>query len=210
MKIDHLILGSYETNSYIVRGDDNSSKCAIIDTGLESDALMDFLVRQQLHPVAVILTHGHADHIAGVQLLRDRFPDIEIYIHKGDARMLTDPQANLSILSGMNFTTDPAQIILEDNQEIELADIKLKVIHTPGHTPGGISLYSQEDGIAFVGDTLFLDSVGRTDFPGGSMHQLIKSIKEKLFTLPDETICYPGHGPATTIAKEKLHNPFLR
>ena len=123
--------------------------------------------------------------------------------------LLTEPLTNLSAMTGMAFRTDPQDAVLREGDVIEQAGIKLLVFHTPGHTPGGICLYSRDDGVAFVGDTLFADSIGRTDFPGGSMSQLLSSVKEKLFTLPDETEVYPGHGPATTIAQEKDHNPFF-
>ncbi|MFX0200278.1 MAG: MBL fold metallo-hydrolase [Candidatus Hodarchaeota archaeon] len=230
MKIDRLILGEFETNCYVLRKEsiglrnsDAADDCLVIDPGLEAGELIDFLNRQKLNPIAVVLTHGHIDHIAGVAVLRDRFPDIKVYIHKLDAEMLTEPQTNLSAMTGAAFTTEPEDFSLEEQSIIELAGIKLLVLHTPGHTPGGISLYSpapassdtgrsggKEEGIAFVGDTLFAGSIGRTDFPNGSMSQLLNSIKEKLFTLPDETKVYPGHGPATTIAEEKAHNPFFR
>ena len=113
-------------------------------------------------------------------------------------------------MAGMSFSTNPADLFLEEADVIEQAGIKLEVFHTPGHTPGGVCLYSKDEGIVFVGDTLFADSDGRTDFLGGSMSQLIKSIKEKLCVLPDETVVYPGHGPITTIAQEKAHNQYLR
>jgi glyoxylase-like metal-dependent hydrolase (beta-lactamase superfamily II) len=112
-------------------------------------------------------------------------------------------------MSGAAFRTEPEDFSLEEHSVIEQAGLKLLVLHTPGHTPGGISLYAQDQGIIFVGDTLFAGSIGRTDFPGGSMSQLLNSVREKLFTLPGETKVYPGHGPATTIAQEKAHNPFF-
>ena len=209
MKIDSLILGAYETNSYVLRESETAADCLVIDTGLDVGGLIDFLQEQELNPVAIVLTHGHADHIGGVAALRSRFGDTKVHIHKLDAEMLTEPQANLSAMTGAPFTTEPEDFSLQDQSVIDLAGIELLVLHTPGHTPGGICLYSKEDGVAFVGDTLFADSVGRTDFPGGSMSQLISSIKEKLFALPDETKAYPGHGPATTIGHEKAHNPFV-
>jgi len=209
MKIDSLILGAYETNSYVLRESETAADCLVVDTGLDVGGLIDFLQEQELNPVAIVLTHGHADHIGGVAALRSRFGDIKVHIHKLDAKMLTEPQANLSAMTGAPFTTEPEDFSLQEQSVIDLAGIELLVLHTPGHTPGGICLYSKEDGVAFVGDTLFADSVGRTDFPGGSTSQLTSSIKERLFTLPDETKVYPGHGPATTIGHEKAHNPFL-
>ncbi|MHC4556701.1 MAG: MBL fold metallo-hydrolase [Planctomycetota bacterium] len=210
MKIDRLILGAYETNCYILRNNDAANDCLVIDPGLEAGKLIDFLKQEKLNPVAVVLTHGHIDHIAGLAVLRNQFPDIKVYIHKLDAEMLTEPQTNLSAMTGAAFRTEPEDFSLEEQSLIEQVDVKLLVLHTPGHTPGGISLYAKDDGIVFVGDTLFADSIGRTDFPNGSLSQLLNSIKGKLFTLPDETKVYPGHGPITTVGHEKAYNPFLQ
>jgi len=210
MKIDRLILGSFETNCYILRESEADKDCLIVDTGLEAGELIDFLQQHTLNPVAVVLTHGHIDHVTGVALLRKNFPKIKVYIHKLDAEMLTGAKDNLSALSGQTFSTEPADGFIEEGDKIEQANIALEALHTPGHTPGGISLYSKQDGLIFVGDTLFAGSVGRTDFPAASFAQLIKSIREKLFTLPDETVCLPGHGLSTTIAQEKANNPFLQ
>ena len=210
MKIDCLILGAYQTNCYILRENEAAKDCLIVDAGLEADEMIDVLRAHKLNPVAVVLTHGHADHITGLAALRGNFPGIKVYIHKLDAQMLTGAEGNLSELAGELFSTDPADFLIEEGDVIKQAGIRLEVLHTPGHTPGGVSLYSKDERIVFSGDALFAESVGRTDFPGGSMTQLIKSIKEKLFTLPDETIVYPGHGPVTTIAEEKAHNPYLQ
>lgn len=209
MKIDHLILGAYETNCYVLRVGPAAEACLVIDPGLDSEPLIEFLQEHRFNPVAVVLTHGHIDHIAGVSALRQEFPGTKVFIHELDAEMLTKPHTNLSAMMGMAFRTKPQDSTLQEGDVIEQAGLKLLVLHTPGHTPGGISLYSQDDGVAFVGDTLFADSVGRTDFPGGSMSQLLDSVRQKLFTLPGETNVYPGHGPATTIAHEKAHNPFF-
>jgi glyoxylase-like metal-dependent hydrolase (beta-lactamase superfamily II) len=209
MKIDRLVLGEFETNSYIARSDETATGCLIIDTGLDVQALPAFLERHKLTPAAVILTHGHADHIAGVSVLRQRYPSLEVYIHKLDAELLTDSVANLSFMAGGSFTAEKADCIVDEGDIIEKLGIRLRIIHTPGHTPGGICLYSEQHGVVFVGDTLFADSVGRTDFPGGNMRQLIEGIKTKLLILPDDTVVYPGHGPVTTIGREKANNPFL-
>jgi hydroxyacylglutathione hydrolase len=209
MKIDYMILGGYQTNCYVLRKNDAAQDCIIIDPGLEADELLEFLDEQKLNPVAVVLTHGHIDHIAGVATLRSHFPEIKVYIHNLDAEMLTEPINNLSAMSGMTFVTEPEDVSLQEGDIIDLVGVKLLVLHTPGHTPGGISLYSKQDGVVFVGDTLFAESIGRTDFPGGSTSKLLSSVREKLFTLPEETKVYPGHGPATTITAEKAHNPFF-
>ena len=210
MKIDHLILGAYETNCYVLRSSETAKDCLIIDAGLGAGKLIKFLQEHKLNPVALVLTHGHIDHIAGVAALRTEFPDIKVHIHKLDADMLTEPHTNLSAITGEFFSIEPAEFSLEEDDVIEQAGLKLSVFHTPGHTPGGICLYSKDEAIVFTDDALFADSIGRTDFPNGDMKQLLKAIKEKLFTLPDETKVYPGHGPITTIAHEKAHNPFLQ
>jgi hydroxyacylglutathione hydrolase len=202
MKIDHLILGAFETNCYILRSTESAKDCLVIDTGLEAGRLIKFLRQNSLNPVAVVLTHGHPDHVAGVSILRKSFPNIKVYIHKLDAEMLTSSLVNRP-------SPIVPTLLLEGRNIIEQAGIKLQVLHTPGHTPGGICLYSEEEGIVFTDDTLFADSVGRTDL-GGDMAQLIKSIREKLLTLPDDTKVYPGHGPVTTIAREKAYNQFLQ
>ena len=209
MKIDRLVLGEFENNCYIVRNNDSAAECLVIDTALDVRELPAFLDQHKLSPVAVILTHGHIDHIAGVNALRKKFPSILIYIHKLDSEMLGDANVNLSLMAGNPFTAGKADHLIDEGDTIDKAGIRLRVIHTPGHTPGGICLYSEKDGIIFVGDTLFAGSIGRTDFPNGDMRQLIEGIKHKLLVLPDDTIVYPGHGPETTIGREKTDNPFL-
>ncbi len=210
MKIDCVVLGAYETNCYVLRSSQAAKDCLIIDAGLEADELTNFLKERQLNPVGVVLTHGHIDHIAGVAALRESYPDIKVYIHQLDAKMLTEAQSNLSVIAGGQFSTEPADFILEDESIIDEAGIKLQVMHTPGHTPGGICLYSKDEGAVFTDDTLFAESIGRTDFPKGSMPELLKSIKDKLFSLPGETVVFPGHGPITTLGREKTHNRFLQ
>jgi glyoxylase-like metal-dependent hydrolase (beta-lactamase superfamily II) len=212
MKIDCLILGAYETNCYILRKSEKVKDCVVIDTGLEAEKLIDFLQEHKLNPLAVVLTHGHVDHIAGVAILRKNYPKIKAYIHKLDADMLRESANNVSARIGRQPSTLDiigTDFLVEEPSNIKQADIKLQVLHTPGHTPGGICLYSKQEGIVFTDDALFANGVGRTDL-GGNMEQLIKSIKEKLFALPDETAVYPGHGPTTTIAQEKKSNPFLQ
>lgn len=209
MNIHNLVLGDYQTNSFVLTAYESATDCVIIDTGLNSEPLLQYLEQNELTPAALILTHGHADHIAGINLLRQAHPDIKIAIHKLDAAMLTDSIANLSAMAGAFFKAEPADILIETEDVIEFAGISLQVLHTPGHTPGGISLYSQFDSVVFSGDALFADSIGRTDFPGGNFDTLIKSIKQKLLTLPGKTKVYTGHGPATTIEREIMHNQFL-
>ena len=210
MKMRHLILGDYQTNSYVLTAAEEAKGCVIVDTGLASEPLIALLKENSLNPELLILTHGHADHIGGVAVLRENFPDVKVAIHKNDADMLVDPAMNLSALAGMNCVSAPAEIIIETEEPIESAGLKFRVLHTPGHTQGGICLYCESEGTVFVGDTLFAGSIGRTDFPGGDFNQLISGIKEKLLTLPDETKVFPGHGPATTIETEKKFNQYVQ
>ena len=210
MKIDCLMLSEYQTNCYILRSGDGADDCLIVDPGLGAEELIAFLSEHRTTPAAVVLTHGHIDHIAGIGALRENYSDIKVLIHALDAEKLLDPSANLSELMGHAFTADPADVLLEDGVWIEYAGVKLQVLHVPGHSPGGICLYSSEAGVVFTDDTLFAESIGRTDLPGGSMPQLLGCIKEKLWPLADETVVYPGHGPETTIAREKACNPFLQ
>jgi glyoxylase-like metal-dependent hydrolase (beta-lactamase superfamily II) len=209
MKINRLVLGEFQTNCYVVRQDDAATDCLIVDTGLEAAGLMRFLAQHELTPRAVVLTHGHVDHFVGIEAVRRDFPEVKVYIHKLDAPLLADPAANLSAFAGVPSTADPADVLLEDGDTLTEADVTLRVIHTPGHTPGGICLYAEAEGVLFAGDTLFADGVGRTDFPGGDSQQLVESIRTRLLGLPDETTVCPGHAMRTTIGREKAHNPFL-
>lgn len=210
MVIDCLMLGEYQTNCYVLRSGEDATDCLIVDPGLGAEELIAFLAEREIAPFAVVLTHGHIDHIAGIGALRESYPDTKVLIHQLDAEMLSQPAANLSGLMGRAFTAEPADVFLEDGMWIEQAGVRLQVLHVPGHSPGGICLYSSDEGIVFTDDALFAESIGRTDFPGGSMSLLLGSIKEKLWPLADSTVVYPGHGPSTTIAREKVCNPFLK
>ncbi|MDD5134851.1 MAG: MBL fold metallo-hydrolase [Phycisphaerae bacterium] len=213
MQIDKLVLGAYENNCYIIREDKNTADCTIIDTGLDSEPLIDFLNKEKLNPLFLILTHGHADHIAGAEQLRRNFKNIKVCIHKDDANMLGDAASNFSRFAGVDITTAPADIIFDKEKTVEFANLKFELIHTPGHTLGGICLYNKENEVLFSGDTLFAGSIGRTDFAGFDaeecFRQLVKNIKTRLLILPDDTTVLPGHGNRTSIGREKRANPFL-
>jgi len=197
--IDRLVLGRLQTNCYCLRAATTAKDCLIMDTGADHvEPLIDFLKENSLEPAAVIFTHGHFDHVNGVTLLCEHFPRIRAVIHKADGAALAGKVKE----SRIHF--------VEKDGPIEFAGIKLEVFHTPGHTPGGISLYLRCRGVVFTGDSLFAGSVGRTDLEDGSFKELIKGIKEKLLVLAEETVVYPGHGPSTTIGKEKRSNQYLR
>ena len=156
---------------------------------------------------AILLTHGHFDHIWGVEELRKR-SGAEVYAYEGEEKLCQDPALNVSAAVGRSCGITPDQLF-RDGEEFEFAGIRGRVIATPGHTGGSCCYYFEEDQILISGDTLFQESVGRTDFPTGSMSALVRSVKEKLFTLPDETRVYPGHGMMTTIGYEKENNAFV-
>jgi hydroxyacylglutathione hydrolase len=213
MVFDTLVLGAYENNCYILRADAAATDCLIIDTGLSPELLVEFVQQNSFKPVALLLTHGHGDHIAGARPLRKLYPEMKIVVHKADAPAMLSASENLSAMVGEDITSPPADVIIEGDGSIEFAGVKLQVIHTPGHTPGCVCFYSAADKTLFAGDTLFAGSVGRTDFPnsGPDDHEmLVNSIKTKLFILPPETKVLSGHGPATTIRNEAKHNPHLR
>lgn len=205
LKIGKITLGSCATNCYFVYRE-GTTDVLFFDPADQGDYLYQALQQKGFQVGAILLTHGHFDHIWGAQKLR-ALSGAKMYAYKGEEAVLSDANLNISEMAGRACTVKP-NMYLEDGQEIELLDMKIKVIATPGHTEGSCCYYFEEDGLLISGDTLFQESVGRTDFPTGSFSQLIRSIKEKLFVLPDDVKVYPGHGEATTIAYEKMHNPF--
>lgn len=210
MVIETIVLGDFQTNCFCVRADKKTKKCLIIDPGMEAFPLLQYLETHKLTPEVLFLTHGHVDHIAGVELLRQRWPKVKVMVHTADAEMLTDPMKNLSMQAGTMVQMRPADVLLDREKSLELVGMKFELLHTPGHTPGGVSLYSASESLVFTGDALFYGSIGRTDFEGGSYRDLVMGIKTRLLSLPDETVVYPGHGPSTTIGREKKHNSFLQ
>ncbi len=207
MKVKKVILPVAMENCYVAINDD-TKESIIIDPGSAAERVFAAVAQTETKPVAILLTHGHFDHAGVAAEVAEKY-DIKIYAYEGEKETLENPDINLS--GGMFGKTlvYHADIYLKDEQEIELAGLKVKCLFTPGHTPGGCCFYFTEEDIVFTGDTLFCGSVGRTDFPGGSMSQLVNSIKEKLMTLPDDTICYPGHETPTTIGEERMYNPYL-
>lgn len=206
-----LVVGEIMSNCYIVT-DGSSEKAMVIDPGGNGADIVAEIEKRGLKPVLIVDTHGHIDHILANPDLKSVYPDAELCIHEADAALLTNPQRNLSLFVGRDFTSPSADRLLEEGDELEVGELKFKVIHIPGHTEGGICLFCQDETppVLFSGDTLFQFSIGRTDFPGGSYKKLVNGIKEKLLVLPSETVVYPGHGPQTTIGAEKRNNPFLQ
>lgn len=200
-----LVLGDLGTNCYII-GDPDSKEAFVIDPD-DGPAVVDTLKERGLTCIGILLTHGHSDHIHGVQTLMDTY-GAPVYIHERDLPCLYDPQVNLSALHGRPVIITGGTIkTVKDGQHIGSGKMDFQVLETPGHTVGGVCYYMSP--AVFVGDTLFRGSVGRTDFPGGDFEALVQSIRTKLFTLPDQTMAYPGHGPETQIAFEKETNPYL-
>ncbi len=206
MKIQSYVLGMVHTNCYIV-SNDQTKETIVIDPPDQALKIKNNLKEQELNPVAVLLTHGHFDHIMAAGDLAD-FYHIPVYASEAEKELLEDSDKNGSHMIGKNVVLTPDKL-LQDNEIISLAGINIKVIHTPGHTAGGVCYYLWEEKVLFSGDTLFYESVGRTDLPTGDMGTLIKSIREKLMALPDEVKVYPGHGDQTTIGHERIYNPYL-
>ena len=203
-------VGSLGTNCYIV-GCEETHEVAVIDPGGDAGRILQELKRNNLKLSHIINTHGHVDHIGGNRTLKEE-SQAELIIHEADATMLTSSGRNLSLLSGRAITGPAADRTVKEGDTIKVGNtVVLDVLHTPGHTPGGMSLKLdvEDKTIIFVGDTLFNGSIGRTDFPGGSYSQLIEAIQQKIMVLPDDTEVYPGHGPGTTVGFERNSNPFL-
>ncbi|MEA1911561.1 MAG: MBL fold metallo-hydrolase [Spirochaetota bacterium] len=220
--VDRIIVGVFNTNSFLFS--EWKKECIIIDPGSEASKIIANMSQKNLTPRGIVCTHGHIDHIAAIREIQTHFADLDIRVplavHEKDlhyfgpeaGKIHTDSISGISIELLLNLNIEihsvpNVDIILSEGETLFGSD--LTVIHTPGHSPGGISLYSESQNFLFSGDTLFSEGIGRTDLPGGDAEILIKSIQEKLLNLPDDTRVFPGHGPFSTIEREREHNPFI-
>lgn len=216
IKIGRVVLGMYSTNCYFVYRE-NGTEAIVVDAPDYGSSIYENLAKNGLHVAGILLTHGHFDHVWGLEDLKKTANEkaaeegrsqVLVYAGEDERELLADPHKNVSEQMHRPVSLE-ADVYVKDGEEITIAGMTCKVIATPGHTKGGCCYYFEEAGFLICGDTLFLESVGRTDFATGSMSTLVRSIKEKLFVLPDDTKAYPGHGDSTTIGHEKKYNPFV-
>ena len=203
--IKTLVVGPIQTNCYIVYHED-TKQCIVIDPGFEPDRIYGDVLKMGLDCQGIYLTHGHFDHITGAQELASLLKT-KIHISRAECELARDPSMNGSLMFGHSAVVK-ADVCLEDGQEVDVLDHRMRCILTPGHTIGGMCFYFPQDLILFSGDTLFQESVGRTDFPTGSHRQLMESVRDLLARIPESVRVYPGHGPMTTIQDERMFNPF--
>lgn len=211
LNVSFFTFNAFDENTYIITNE--KKQCWIVDPGMyhddEKDALFSFITQNQLQPQAIINTHTHLDHIFGVQSVIDKY-GIPFGVHKQESEVLK-MAAGSATMFGFDFKNIPQPtFFITENEPLLLGDDALQVFYTPGHSPGSISFYYPKGNWVISGDVLFSGSIGRTDLPGGNTDTLLNSIRKHLFTLPGETKVLSGHGPATNIAEEKMHNPFLK
>ena len=205
LKCDFRVVGPIQTNCYFLDRED-TKECLIIDPGYEADKIEAYVQKKQLHVAGILLTHGHFDHITAADEVRKKF-QTKIYASGKEKELMADPRMNVSVMMGESVSLK-ADVWLEDGQELEMLGETMRCILTPGHTGGGMCFYFPKACMLFSGDTLFQESVGRTDFPTGSSRELIRSVREKLLVLPEAVRVYPGHGLMTTIRDEQMFNPY--
>jgi hydroxyacylglutathione hydrolase len=210
LQIGRIVSAPFDENTYIAHLTGRND-CVVFDPGFEPGSILGYLDQHGLTPAAIVCTHGHSDHIAGNQTLKDRWPTCPLVIGTGDADKLTDADLNLSAPFGVELISPPADRLLQEGETFEAAGLEFEILEAPGHSIGHIVLICKqvEPWYVFGGDVLFAGSIGRTDFPDGNFDDLQNAIHNKLFTLPDETIVLPGHGSETTIGREKRSNPFV-
>ncbi len=202
-----LTVGLLEVNCYIL-GDEETKEAVVIDPGGDEEEILEALRKAKLDLKYIIDTHGHFDHVDANGPLKEA-TGAQIAIHEADAQMLNQPSEEAMFFTGNRVRPSQADLLLKEDDFISFGPYRLKVLHTPGHTPGGISLVLEGQPCVYVGDLLFAGSIGRTDFPGGSVESLIQAVRTKIFSLGDQYTVYPGHGPATTVGQERNHNPFF-
>jgi glyoxylase-like metal-dependent hydrolase (beta-lactamase superfamily II) len=209
LQIRTLVSQPFAENTYVAWLSGRSD-ALVIDPGLEPELILDFLRGEGLKVAAILNTHGHADHIGGNTAVKQAYPDAPLVVGVNDAPLLADARANLSASFGMPVTSPPADRVVREGGVVDYAGIPLEVLDVPGHSPGHVVfLYRDEPLVVFGGDVLFRGSVGRFDFPGCDGDLLLTGIRDKLLTLPADTVVYPGHGPTTTVGNEKRTNPFV-
>lgn len=208
IKVERFALGIVRTNCYLVYNDD-TKEVIIVDPADSANVIKNEIKEKGLSVQAILLTHGHFDHIMAAKELRDTY-EVPIMAHESEEAILEDSSMNLSIGMGSSPYTIKADRLLHDEDVLELLHTKIKVLHTPGHTAGGVCYLFEDEKILISGDTLFEGSIGRTDFPTGSMSTLVRSIKDKLMVLDDDVVVYPGHEGETTISRERKFNPFIK
>jgi glyoxylase-like metal-dependent hydrolase (beta-lactamase superfamily II) len=209
LQIHTLVSMPFAENTYVVWQPERTD-ALLIDPGLEPEMILSFLKEQGLTVSAILNTHGHADHIGGNEAVKQAFPQAPLLIGAGDAIMLTDAMANLSALFGLPITSPPADTLVNEGDVLDFGDIRLEVLEIPGHSPGHVVfVHRAAPSLVFGGDTLFRAGIGRFDFPNGDGPLLMQGIRKKLFSLPGDTVVYPGHGPVTTVGQEKRFNPFV-
>ena len=202
-------VGMLATNCYVAVNEE-TKEGVIVDPGADCDSIMDMVEQAGVEKVVgILLSHGHSDHIGALNEVR-KATGAPVFVGKGDDDCLTKADVNLSFFVGRAIECAPAENIVEDGQILNLAGMEFEVLATPGHTKGGVCYYNKADIYAFVGDTVFCESIGRTDVPGGSYKQILESIKNKLLVLDDGVGLLPGHGPYTSVGWERRRNPFLQ
>lgn len=205
MKVKKVVVGIFEANCYIL-WDEKDKEAIIVDPGEEGERIIEIIRKDWLKIKSIVNTHTHIDHIGANDFLVER-TGAPLLVHSADVSLLQNAELNLSALTGKDRSFSLPARVLEEGDEIRVGNFSLRVLHTPGHTPGSICLYG--DNKLFSGDTLFAGGIGRTDLAGGNAKELQKSIKEKILTLPDEVVVYPGHGPSTVVDKERRCNFFI-